>query len=266
MITAGITELLKDLIDDGYDIGLDEYPIFDESYRTILNKKIIDNYYYSEINYETRDIFKHYLNSTMNNIMPLYNKLYEIEREDINPRYGYYSEEDVISDTDRNKQSTGTQDTENNTVKDVDETGTNNNTLTKTQDTNTTASSSDSTFFSDTPDSTLVDDTCNGDYATTYEKRESAGNTTDELNGTDTNTGSYNKDMTDTTSSVTNTDTTDSEDEYINRVDHIIKKGYNENLGKFFSDYLEGFKNIDLMIIDELADCFLNFKYIYEVV
>lgn len=68
-------ELYK-LIASGYDIGLDDYPIFDPLYRAVLNKLITDHFYFREIGMETPAVFKHYLNRTLAEIMPMYNKLY----------------------------------------------------------------------------------------------------------------------------------------------------------------------------------------------
>ena len=57
-------------------IGLDKYPIFDETYRKTLNDKIIDHFYFREIGFETAEQFAWYLRRTMNEIMPYYNELY----------------------------------------------------------------------------------------------------------------------------------------------------------------------------------------------
>lgn len=67
------------------DLGLTEYPIFDESYRVKLNKKITDHYYNREIGQETLDMFIFALKRRMNEIMPLYNQLYLSERLVIDP-------------------------------------------------------------------------------------------------------------------------------------------------------------------------------------
>ena len=74
---AHYTVTIKTLLDNHFDLGLQDYPIFNESYRNILNKKIIDHYYMNEIGYETAELFKHFLNSRMNEIMPYYNELYK---------------------------------------------------------------------------------------------------------------------------------------------------------------------------------------------
>ena len=58
-------------------IGLSTYPIFDETYRTQLNNKIIDHFYFREIGMETVANFAWFLRRKMNEIMPYYNQLYE---------------------------------------------------------------------------------------------------------------------------------------------------------------------------------------------
>lgn len=69
-------ELHKVLELEHGDIGLEEYPIFDEAYRGHLNKKIIDHYLNREIGQETVSMFKLALRRKMNEIMPLYNQHY----------------------------------------------------------------------------------------------------------------------------------------------------------------------------------------------
>jgi hypothetical protein len=64
-----------------------EFPIFDEDYRLGLEKKILLNYYTREICEEAVGLWKLRLQSTMNVIMPYYNKLYESELLKFNPLY-----------------------------------------------------------------------------------------------------------------------------------------------------------------------------------
>ena len=63
------------------------FPIFDEDYRLGLEKKILLNYYTREICEEAVGLWKLRLQSTMNVIMPYYNKLYESELLKFNPLY-----------------------------------------------------------------------------------------------------------------------------------------------------------------------------------
>ena len=81
---AHYTTTIKTLLDNHFDLGLQDYPIWNESYRNILNKKILDHYYMDEIGYETAELFKHFLNARMNEIMPYYNDLYNNQEKLIN--------------------------------------------------------------------------------------------------------------------------------------------------------------------------------------
>lgn len=69
----------------GGDIGLDDYPIFDPTYRDGLNKKIKDRYHNREYDAETGDLFVFYMRRKMNEIMPLYNQLYLSEKMEYDP-------------------------------------------------------------------------------------------------------------------------------------------------------------------------------------
>lgn len=64
-----------------------DFPIFDEAYRPVIEKKILKHYYTREIATETVGLWKHYLDMRLNEIMPYYNKLYETELYHFNPFY-----------------------------------------------------------------------------------------------------------------------------------------------------------------------------------
>ena len=74
---AHYTITIKSLIDNNFDFGLNDYPIFNETYRNTLNNHILNYYYNNEIGFETAELFKFYLNNTLKLIMPKYNILYE---------------------------------------------------------------------------------------------------------------------------------------------------------------------------------------------
>lgn len=63
------------------------FPIYDESYRLVLEKKILRHYYTREISEETYGLWKLRLEDRMNVIMPYYNKLYESALLTFNPFY-----------------------------------------------------------------------------------------------------------------------------------------------------------------------------------
>jgi hypothetical protein len=112
---AVVTMRLKDLwrITDGH-IGLDDYEIFDEAYRPILNDRIRREYWLEDIAHETPDIFIWRLNLKMDLIMPRYNRMYKAELLNNDPLDGGVRTNDTSQDgtsaaTGRNEQSsTGT--------------------------------------------------------------------------------------------------------------------------------------------------------------
>ena len=77
-------------------LGLANYPIFDENYRSTLNQKIKDFYYFEEIGYETPARFCFKLRQKMNLIMPYYNKLYQSELLKIEPFLNISTENELI--------------------------------------------------------------------------------------------------------------------------------------------------------------------------
>lgn len=73
------------LVENGFDLGLQDYPIFDEEYRAVLNNKIIEHFWFREIGQETPQLFKMFLNRTMNEQMPYFNELYKSTLMDFDP-------------------------------------------------------------------------------------------------------------------------------------------------------------------------------------
>lgn len=72
-----------------YDkLGLNDYPIFSEDHRQVLNDTIIRHFYFREIGQETFAQFRFILRRTMFEIMPYYNMLYPVI-DDIDPLHNY---------------------------------------------------------------------------------------------------------------------------------------------------------------------------------
>ena len=65
------------------------YPIFDNSYKSVLETKILKHYYTREICEETYGLWKLRLNTRLNEIMPYYNKLYNSELIEFDPLKDY---------------------------------------------------------------------------------------------------------------------------------------------------------------------------------
>lgn len=110
------TTTIKNLIDNKFDFGLDDYPIWSEDYRSVLNTKILNHYYENEIGFETASLFKFYLNNKMNEIMPFYNKMYNAEQkvlENMLDNVSLYEESNRENNNTINNISSSTTDTKN---------------------------------------------------------------------------------------------------------------------------------------------------------
>lgn len=84
VVEQGLTSRMAENIEANWpliyhDVGLDDYPIFQEAYRETLNAKIIRHYYTREIGAETVGRWRMFVRDAMFLIMPYYNQLYESE-------------------------------------------------------------------------------------------------------------------------------------------------------------------------------------------
>lgn len=224
---------LRYLIEGNYDLGLKDYPIFDESYREQLNNKIIQHYYFREIGFETEALFKNRLNQKMNEIMPYYNQMYESSKLKIDP-LSTIDLEEVFS---RKSKTTGegtssTSGTGNNT---------NNFNSTDTTDYGKISKFSDIAQAQTTPNEIL-----NDRYLTSA--------TVDDGQDKNTNTGT-NTSQTESTTSGTSTDKRNLDEDTT-----LTRKGNNGTASEseLLNMYRETFLNIDMMIIDDLDELFLG--------
>ena len=101
------TSELRHVVGSGFDLELDEYPIFDSAYRAVLNQKILDRYWFREIGQETAARFRHYLKMTLNEIMPYYNQLYSSAALSFNPLYNFDLTETTSRENSSSSQSAG---------------------------------------------------------------------------------------------------------------------------------------------------------------
>ena len=112
---AHYTITIQTLINNNFDFQLDKYPIFDENYRETLNNKILNHYFDAEIGFETAPLFRHYLLAKLNEIMPVYNAMYEKQKEllenifgNVNLRETFEGENSNNSNVSNNSQSHST--------------------------------------------------------------------------------------------------------------------------------------------------------------
>lgn len=99
---------LIDLLDLGIDLGLQDYPIFDEAYRSTLNQAIVDHFLLREIGAETPAEFVFFLNRRMRENMPKANALFEFYRENAGHMVDEFERTSTGTDTSSNSGSSAT--------------------------------------------------------------------------------------------------------------------------------------------------------------
>lgn len=211
---------VNDVIAASWDkIFTNDAPFFDEAYRPVLCKKILKHYYLREIGCETVGVWKLWMNTRLEEIMPYYNQLYQSARIEFDPM------RDVdLTHTHRRE----VEDTKQ-------ESGTSSGTTNSTRNTNGTKRD----LYSETPQGGLA-----GLESETY--LTDARKVTDNENDTQNVTSS---------GATTNSGTANSTEDYTERV--LGKQGtadYSSLLMKF----RETFVNIDMLVIAEFADLFMG--------
>lgn len=240
-----------------------DYPIFDEAYKPILEKKILKHYYTREIGEETYGLWKLRLSSRMNEIMPYYNKLYTTTTLEFNPLYDF----DMTTTGSRNKEDNSTEETTNTGAYETGNeytgstttSGTSNNTSSGAF--NNSGSGSNINKYSDTPQGAIT-----GLDQDRYITNASKDNSTTETEGTNSSTsnttdtsessGTSNTNVTNTHNDTgTKSSTLSSTDDYLIRVTGS-KSG--TTYAKKIMEYRDSILNIDMLIIDNLNDLFFG--------
>ena len=234
-----------------------DYPIFNEAYRPVLEKKILRHYYTREIAFETVGLWKLKLNAKMNEIMPYYNKLYESELlefdpfEDTNLRTEKSGEKAKSENEEKTKSENESNSTDNSG--DIYRT---NQSKGKMNDT-TTDGYEKWDLFSNTPQGQLTD-VKNGKYLTTADQQTNNAsgteNQTTEKNGTDTEIRSeVGKETKDKSGTELRNKTGSDFEEFL---ETIKGKRGTKSYPELLDEFRKTFLNIDMLIIEELKDLF----------
>lgn len=216
-----------------------DYPIFDDEYKPLLEKKIIRHYYTRELCEETYGLWKLRLEARMNEIMPYYNQLYRSQLLQFNPLY------DTDLTRDHNKQNTGTSETDNT----VTQNGTNNGTN------QYAANGTNWRLYSDTPQGGIEGIEGSG-TPTGSGTVENNTYLTDATKVTNADTASNT--TTNTTTNRTVTDENTSVENVEDYLEHIVGKSGQHSYSKMLMEYRKTFLNIDMMIIEDLSDLFFG--------
>jgi hypothetical protein len=230
---AEYTIQLRTLLETDFEPAMDDYPIFDENYRSVLNQKILDHFYMYEIGLETPDLFNHQLRVKLNEIMPYYNEMYRIQTLIANPFHNFEYNETSSRNTDQdNTQSTSGENTE-----------------TSSQDSETNFAKGQvrsHSAQSDTPQSNLTPyNVATGGYASLVNMSETESDT-------DTTDGSLTASSR-LDSSTATTGKLKTLDEYVRSVTGAQGINKPETLKVYKSAYM----NIDMGIINDLRELFM---------
>lgn len=299
---AGYNDV-DEVIDKSWNKIFKNFPIFDESYREGLCKKILNHYYTREIGAETVALWKFWLNQKMCEIMPYYNKLYLSEQLKYDPLHeidftrviseNTHDDKSGASGTDtKNSNTTTTRNSSDNFVKaENTDTGKTDSTRTITGETEnkqvnlgTTTISGESSgkdLHSDTPQGSIQNVTENG-YLTDARltSGENSNTTSVDTSVTNDDRSTEQNVLEETTSdkhivnesTLTNLqgssiaeDLGKSSTEYSeNNIgireyqEHISGKNSSASYAKLIQDYRDSLLNLDMDIIFELKDLFMN--------
>lgn len=229
---TGVTVELGDILASGVNLWDFEYPVprkvveyngktctvdFDKDR---LQEKIVNHYRFRQIGFETVGRFKHYLKTRMQEIMPYYVQVYELDAKFRNiedPLESYNLVETFQQETSGSGRMTGSNSSEN---------------------TGTTSGTSDKqTKFSDTPMGSI-------DNLDSYMTNATRENGTSSVESSDSVSG-----------------TSEQSTEDSGTTSHTLTRKGNigvQPLGGEVMNIRSAFINIDLQIIEELADLFLR--------
>ena len=270
------------------------FPIFDENYRLVLEKKILKHFYTREICEETVGLWKLRLDTKLNEIMPYYNKLYNSELLEFNPLYTTdltrtrktdfdksENDEEKIQDSTNSNSSKNNSNSVTNSGKDTITTsasGTTNRTDESVANGSGNGSSTNGSTnkYSDTPQGALTN-VENGTYLTNATKIDESGTTTSSTHNESNNASTItsNDSGTNTTEfgkivSGSEEETLSSENSYNrnreNKNGIISTEDYLEHVSGYegvvpsdlLQKYRETFLNIDMMVINNLEDLFFQ--------
>lgn len=247
--TQGLSNI-NNILDKSWNkIFTSNWEIFDESYREVLCKKILRKYYTREIGAETVELWELWLDATMCEIMPKYNKLYESETFKYNPLYNV----DMTTEFTKNVKGTNSSDTTSNSETENNVNNTDNINTTKVADNGKVEQLNEVNKFNDTPQGGLTDIESNN-YLTDVRMishdntvSDSINESTD-VNGVNTSAGtSIGKDTTKQSGKNETTETW---------TEKVMGKNSGENYSRLIQEFRDSIINVDKMIIDELGVLF----------
>lgn len=227
---------VNDIVSKSWDkIFTSKAVFFDEEYRSVLCQKILKHYYLREIGSETVGIWKLWMNTRLEEIMPFYNQLYKSALIEFNPLYDVDLKRTHNRKIDSSKQDTGTSQSVSSGEINVSGTSSGSSNNTKKD------------LYSDTPQGAITG-LENENYLTNARKVTDTGSTSNENRSTGTNKTTVNDDT-------SNTGTANSLEDY---VENVSGKQGSESYSSMLLKFRETFLNIDMQVIEEFSDLFMG--------
>lgn len=209
--------------------------LFDRSYSEILYPKILKHYYLREIGAETVGIWKLWMNTRIEEILPYYNQLYKSALIDFDP----------LNDVDLTR--THNREEENNEINDNTWALISENKTTIEQTISNTSDKITRDLYSDTPQGALTG-VENENYLTNARKISDNNSQKQKNNGS------------------SNVNFNENETQKQNRIGNI-QENYTETVkgkqgvntfSKMLTEYRNTFLNIDRLVIEEFSDLFMS--------
>lgn len=258
--TDNLTATIFTLQQNNFDFGLNDYEIFDEAYRPILNEAILNAYMFREI-FDINPVrFRFELRRRMDLIMRnKYNALYKQKLVEFNPLFN----QNLTETYTRNLTATGeninngTINTSSSNTSNNTSSSTTSNTTNNTNDSNSTQMQLNSQFPSEElTEGDLTNNLFVNSAIRTTATQHSEDSTED--NGTNDSTN-------DTTSSGTNSTATNNTGNTTNNAEETYTKKMEGSSFSFspvtamlqFKKYVDAY-NLDALVIRELRDLFIT--------
>lgn len=245
---TGVTVELGDIVASGVDVWAFDYPVPAETVhyngktakvpfnKKAFEQKILDHYRFRQIGQETVGRWLHYFRTRIREIMPYYVQLYEFEAKWFNvddPLESY----NLVETFEESSHGSGTQTSTGSSENTSESSGTNTSNKSGTVD--------HERRFSDTPQGSI-------DNLDNYMSEATRENTDTTETSNDTSTG---------TATVSGSDSSESSTENTGTTSHTLTRKGNigvQPLGGEVQNIRDAFINIDLMVINELKDLFLQ--------
>ena len=245
----------------------EDFPLFDEDYRDVLEPKILNHFYLREIGAETPELFLYYFNRELNEQAPYFNELYRSLTFEFNPLY-------TVNKT-INHNATGTHSNIRTDNLSESSTGSGQSSSTNTQSSESSVTSSGSnqsssngtnkSGFNDTPQGAISGmenalEPQGSGYLTNASIGKSEGSSSSSESSSSSTEGNTSGSASATSSDTRNRTNTGTQNNSATNVDEYIDHvtGYEGKPVELIREFRNNILNVDLKIIDFLKPCFME--------